>query len=77
MADNHEYHRGEMNISEQAATYHWFMGLSKWGSMFLAALLALLVFWFCTPLGFFPGAIAFVVVLAAGWFLLRDKPEAH
>lgn len=77
MADNHEYHRGEMDISEQAATYHLFMDLSKWGSLLIAASLVLLTIWFCTDMGFFPGAIGFVVVMVAGWFLLRDKPQAH
>ncbi|MCA6243718.1 MAG: aa3-type cytochrome c oxidase subunit IV, partial [Phenylobacterium sp.] len=26
-----EYHRGEMDISEQTATYAVFMALTKWG----------------------------------------------
>ena len=77
MADNHEYHRGEMDISEQASTYHLFMNLSKWGSLVIAAFLTLFTVWFCTPMGFFPGAIGFVVVSVLGWLLLRDKPEAH
>ncbi|MES2721653.1 MAG: aa3-type cytochrome c oxidase subunit IV, partial [Pseudomonadota bacterium] len=30
-----EYHRGEMDISEQVATFHLFNGLTKWGSLAL------------------------------------------
>ena len=52
-----EYHRGEMDISEQAATYGVFMLLTKWGSLALAAALVLLVLWFCTPAGFLPGLV--------------------
>ncbi|MBX7248732.1 MAG: aa3-type cytochrome c oxidase subunit IV [Caulobacteraceae bacterium] len=78
MADSkHEYHRGEMDISEQEATYSLFMGLSKWGSLLIAASLVLLTIWFCTPMGFFTGAFGFVVVMVLGWFLLRSKPQAH
>ena len=33
-----EYHRGEMDISEQVATFNLFNGLTKWGSLGLAAL---------------------------------------
>ncbi len=78
MADpHHEYHRGEMDISEQQATYSLFMGMSKWGSLLLAASLFALTLWFCTDAGFLPGAASFVIVMMLGWFLLRDKPDAH
>jgi len=55
-----EYHRGEMDISEQTATYAVFMALTKWG----------------TPAGFIPGAISAVVVTVIGILVLRDKPGA-
>ena len=77
MADKHEYHRGEIDISEQQATYSAFMGLSKWGSLLLAASLFALTLWFCTDAGVLPGAASFVIVMVLGWFLLRDKPDAH
>jgi hypothetical protein len=73
-----DYQRGDMDISEQAATFHLVMGMTKWGCLVLAAMLVLLVIWFCTPAGFVPGFIAGVVVLAAGIFGLRQrKAEAH
>jgi len=71
-----EYHRGEMDISEQVATFALFNGLTKWGSLALASFLALIVIWFCTPAGFLPGLITAVVLLALGIVLLREKPDA-
>lgn len=71
-----EYHRGEMDISEQVATFNLFNGMTKWGSLALAALLALLVLWFCTPAGFVAGFVTAAVMVAIGVVVLRDKPEA-
>ncbi|MCF8504996.1 MAG: aa3-type cytochrome c oxidase subunit IV [Caulobacter sp.] len=68
-----EYHRGEMDISEQTATYHAVMGLTKWGSLALAVALLMLTLWFCTPAGFIGGLIPGVVLAAAGIFFLREK----
>lgn len=73
-----EYHRGEMDISEQSATYAVYMALTKWGSLAIAAALVLLVLWFCTPAGFVPGFISAVVVSVIGVIVLRDTPgEGH
>ncbi len=71
-----EYHRGEMDISEQVATYDVFMLMTKWGSLAVAALLVLLTVWFCTPAGFIPGFISAVVVTIVGVLVLREKPGA-
>ena len=72
------YHRGEMDISEQAATYGIFMLLTKWGSLAIAALLVLLVLWFCTPAGFLVGLGVSLAMTVIGIFILRDKPDtAH
>jgi thiamine transporter ThiT len=68
-----EYHRGEMDISEQTATYHAVMGMTKWGSLALAVALLMLTLWFCTPAGFLGGLIPGVVLAAAGIFFLREK----
>lgn len=75
MADpaHNEYHRGEMDVSMQESTFHLFMGLTKWGSLLMAALLALLVLWFCTPAGFLGGLIVAVVLGAVGVLVLREK----
>lgn len=71
-----DYHRGEMDIHEQAATFDLFMGLTKWGSLAISAFLLLITVWFCTPGGFMGGLVASIVVLAIGVLVLRDKPGA-
>jgi hypothetical protein len=71
-----DYHRGDMDIQEQVATFKFFVGLTKWGSLALTALLTLLVAWFCTPAGFFAGFVAAVVVTVIGVLVLREKPAA-
>ena len=72
-----EYHRGEMDIQEQVSTFNLFNALTKWGSLYIAALLLLLVVWFCTPAGFLPGLISAAVMVALGVVFLRDKPAAE
>ncbi len=70
-----EYHRGEMDISEQTATYNAVMGLTKWGSLALAVALLMLTLWFCTPAGFIGGLVPGLVLLVAGIALLREKKD--
>jgi hypothetical protein len=77
MADHaSDYTRGEMDIQEQTATYDLFMGMTKWGSLAIAALLVLLTVWFCTPAGFIAGFVSAAVMTVIGVIVLRDKPEA-
>ena len=71
-----DYHRGEMEITEQTATYHLVMGLTKWGSLVLAAFLLFVIMLFCTGTGFMGSAISGVVLLVLGIVLLREKPAA-
>jgi thiamine transporter ThiT len=68
-----DYHRGEMDISEQVSTFNLIMGMTKWGSVALAAFLLWVVIWFCTDAGFLSGFISGAVVLALGIVLLREK----
>jgi len=73
-----DYHRGDMDIQEQVSTFHLVMGITKWGSLILAALLIFLVMWFCTPAGFLAGLITGVVIMALGILLLRSpKGDSH
>ena len=71
-----DYHRGEMDIQEQVSTFNLVMGMTKWGSLILAAFLLFIVIWFCTPAGFVSGFVSGAVLLALGIVLLRSKPEA-
>jgi hypothetical protein len=72
----HEYNTGDQDIGEQVATFTAFGKMVKWGCLALAAVLLMLVMWFCVPTGFFTGLFAAVVVLAVGIFFLREKPDA-
>jgi thiamine transporter ThiT len=72
----HEYNSGDMNITEQTATFEAFGKMTKWGSLAIAVLLVMLVMWFCVNAGFFGGVIPGIVLAAAGVFFLREKPQA-
>jgi hypothetical protein len=68
---------GEMDVSQQASTFHHFIKFTKWGSLLIATAVLMATIWFCTPAGFLAGAITGVVVLACGIALLRDKHRDH
>lgn len=73
-----DYHRGEMDIHEQTATYVAFGKMAKWGSLGVAVLLLFITLLFCTPAGFIGSAIAAVVLLGLGIVSLKEKPvPAH
>jgi hypothetical protein len=79
MADPHahdDYVHGSMEITEQQSTFHLFLGMAKYGSLGIAALLTLLTIWFMPHGNFFAGALAAVVLLVAGVWFLRS-PSAH
>jgi hypothetical protein len=72
-----DYQRGDQDVSEQLATFHLVMGMTKWGCLVLAAFLLFVVLWFCTPnAGFMGGAFAGAVVLVLGIVLLRENKAA-
>ena len=76
MAEHHapsDYTRGEMIIEEHERTFSGFIKLSKWGSLYIAALLLLLTMWFCTAAGFLAGVIAAFVVVVLGTLVLSEK----
>ena len=70
-----DYHRGEMDIHEQADTYERVMAMTKYGSLAIGALVLFLTLWFCTGAGFMGSTITAVVVIALGLFLLRGGGE--
>jgi len=71
-----DYHRGEMDIAEQQSTFQLLMFMTKWGSLYTAALVLLLTMWFCTSAGFTGGAFAAVVMVVVGTLVLREKKTA-
>jgi hypothetical protein len=72
----HEYHPGDMEITEQVATFNAFGMMVKWGSLAIAVVLVMLVLWFCVGAGFLAGLGAGIVLAAVGIFFLREKPDA-
>lgn len=76
--DADAYLRGSMQIEEQKATWALFGALTKWGSLSVAVAVLFLTIWFMpNGGGFLPGLIAAVVLSVAGWWFLREKPQAH
>jgi multisubunit Na+/H+ antiporter MnhG subunit len=71
-----DYTRGDMIIEEHEKTYEGFLKMTKWGSLYLAAIVLALVLWFCTPAGFVGGVVTGVVVLAIGTLVLSEKHKA-
>jgi hypothetical protein len=49
------------------------MAITKWSSLYLAAILLMLVLWFCTHTGFLGGLISGVVLIALGTLALRKR----
>ena len=47
--------------------------MTKWGSLYLAAIVLGLVLWFCTSFGFLGGVFTAVVVLVLGTLVLSEK----
>jgi hypothetical protein len=74
----HDYTQGDMDITEQLATFSMVGKMIKWGSLAVAVLLVMLVLWFCVQAGFFAGLGAGAVLAVVGVVFLRSKPApAH
>jgi hypothetical protein len=58
-------------LSVHAGSYHHFMLGLKWVGIVLAAMIAFLTLWFCTPTGFLGALITAVIVLAIGIFAMN------
>ena len=72
MADSN-YTHGEMDIKEQARTFHGFMRMTVWGSAHLVILLTFLTLHFSVGTGWFTAlGLAFVLGVVIG-LLLKMK----
>jgi hypothetical protein len=60
----------DMDYEQHEQTYHLFLALAKYGTLFCVALLISMAFGFFTPAGFISSVILFIIVLGAGSFLL-------
>ena len=72
-----DYHKGEMEIADQTATFHGFVGMTKWCSLAIAAAVLFLAIWLCAHAGFFRAAIVAAVVVVLGVMVLKEKPSSH
>ncbi|MHA6644286.1 aa3-type cytochrome c oxidase subunit IV [Mesorhizobium sp. A623] len=61
----------DMDYPEHERTYHGFMMLAKYGSLFCAAVLIAMAFGFFTSAGFFSATILFILILIVGGYILR------
>ncbi|WP_296599334.1 aa3-type cytochrome c oxidase subunit IV [Phenylobacterium sp.] len=71
-----DYQRGGMDIAEQTSTYHLVMGMTKWGSLVIAAGILFFTLLFCTHTGFLGSAASAFVMLVIGVLVLREKKDA-
>lgn len=74
---SNDYHRGEMDIHEQQATFDGFNHMTKWGSLIIAVGVLFITLWFCTNAGFLGAAASSFVATVIGVLVLRDKKSAH
>jgi hypothetical protein len=58
------------DLAVHAGSYHHFMLGLKWVGIALAATIAFLTLWFCTPAGFFSALLTGIIVLAIGIFAM-------
>ena len=65
-----------MDYPEHEKTYRLFLGLTKYGSLHVAALMIAMAFGYFTSAGFFSALILFIIISLAGIYLLRRAP-AH
>ena len=72
-----EYHRGDMDIREQTATFHSVMIASKWSCLVIAVGVLFFTLLFCTSAGFLSAAAAAIVVAVLGVVFLRERPSSH
>jgi hypothetical protein len=68
-----DYHRGEMDIVEQSATYKGFLDWSKWGSLAICAGVLFFALIFCTEASLLQAGGATFVLLVVGILALKDK----
>jgi len=68
-----EYHRGEMDITEQQATFNDAMIVTKWASLIIADGVLFFTLLFCTATGFLGSLVPAAVLAAVGVLALRSR----
>ena len=64
-----------MDYPEHEKTYRRFLGLAKYVTLHVVALLIAMAFAFFTSAGFFSALILFILISLVGIYLLRRAPE--
>ena len=64
-----------MDYPEHEKTYRLFLGLAKYGTLHVVALLIAMAFAFFTSAGFFSALILFILISLAGIYLMRRAPS--
>jgi hypothetical protein len=75
--DAEAYVHGSMTIEEQRQTWDLFMGLTKWGSLAVAAILLLLTLWFMPGGSLITGVLGGGALAVAGFFFLKSPKQSH
>jgi hypothetical protein len=76
MAEHASDHtHGQMDVAEQTASFDLFLKFTKWGSLAVAVMVLWATLTFCTSTGFLGAVVAALILLAAGVYLLREKPQ--
>ena len=70
-----DHTHGQMDIAEQSASFDLFIKFTKWGSLAVAVMVLWATLMFCTSTGFVGAVVAAVILLAAGVYFLREKPQ--
>jgi hypothetical protein len=71
------FQRGGMDTQEQRSTWSLFMGLTKWGALFVAVLVLFLVVWFCVGAGLGAAFVTALITTVLGVAFLGKKPAKH
>jgi hypothetical protein len=64
-----------MDYPEHEKTYRLFLGLTKYGTLHVVALMIAMAFGYFTSAGFFSALILFIIISLVGIYLLRRAPE--
>ncbi|MGN6465811.1 MAG: aa3-type cytochrome c oxidase subunit IV [Rhizobiaceae bacterium] len=64
-----------MDYPEHEKTYRLFLGLAKYGTLHVVALMIAMAFGFFGGGGFFSSLILFILISLVGVYLLRRSPE--
>ena len=72
-----EYHHGQMDITEQVATFRDAMTVTKWSCLIVAVGVLFFTLLFCTAAGFLGALVPAVIIAAVGVFALRSRKPAH